>query len=133
MNIKGNLKVGDTVKVTKAPFGNEEYTGRIGKIVKIAQNIFHDDIYMLEGLDFYMLLSQLTLLPEYPKTVVIGGTKIIWNPPYTILIEDWHGEKVKSVTKCLEGDTFNERDGYMFALARLLMPEDVRAYFRERK
>lgn len=131
------FQIGDTVRVSYSIIDEDnKYVGKKLKVVE-SEMVGDDEFYVLEGMseDESMILKQLELVyrkNEYPKTVIIGDTKIIWNPPYTILIEDCYGARIKSVTKCLDGDTFHERDGYMFALAKLWMPEDAKAYFRER-
>lgn len=131
------FNIGDTVKVLFSMIHDDDkYVGKELKVIEM-EMCGGDEFYVLEGMseEESMILKQLELVSEksrYPKTVIIGDTKIIWNPPYTILFENWNtDEQVKSITKCLDGDTFHERDGYMFALAKMLMPEDIKAYFRE--
>lgn len=130
------FNIGDTVKVLFSMIHDDDkYVGKELKVIE-REMCGEDEFYSLAGMseNESMILKQLELVSEksrYPKTVIIEDTKIIWNPPYTIIIEDCCGEKIKSVTKCLDGDTFNERDGYMFALAKMYMTPEIKAYFRE--
>ena len=125
------FKVGDMVRgisETKYAITNTGMTkGEVTKVNLDATKIWVKALEF-DNKPFYGSLSYdvepeyFELLPTFPKIHHKGSLKIVFNPPYTVVIDKINDRTAKA--KCKASDEFDETKGLAIALLRLIDPDE---------
>ena len=103
---------------------NDKYTNGIlenGKVYEVIDG--GNDLIRLAGIPFAWAVERFVdcqTKPTYPIIEHIHGTKVVFNPPYTIVEFTSFGSKLTGKAKCNPSDTYDKWEGYKLAYKRML-------------
>ena len=103
---------------------NDKYTNGIlenGKVYKVID--CSNDLIKLANVPLAWAVERFVDYqpkPAYPIIEHIHGTKVVFNPPYTIVEFTSCGGKLTGKAKCNPSDTYDKWEGYKLAYQRML-------------
>ena len=117
------FKAGDKVRIieSKDSWAHNHKTGSIGTVVGF---FITGSPLVIVGNDKQAVQSSCLKLVTnpYPKIHHKGSLKIVFNPPYTVVIDKINDRTAKA--KCKATDEFDETKGLAIALLRLIDPDE---------